>query len=675
MRSESSRELALLVEATRGNFVAAAADDASIGREHRAVERDDGRVVQRIAEAKRRLRVTDDDRVADERTNERFVFGRITKRIGEATHDAFAFGRLRRRTRDEARARWNDRSATTARTRHFFEERERAIHVRRDDVFEAIAEQTRERVCELGGRFDSIADQARERRVARRDERARPRGRAFEPRMNFGERLMARAHARELGARFFERLLACDDRFAQLREAHFGALAIFRARDLASAHGVHAGLERAHLAVVLGERAGERLAFELRFIETRRHLGGAPVVTRERRLCARDGGLRACRVRRALLRACFGVGELARRLGETRFVRFGLRALQRFVLLEIVNLALERRALFRERIVLRGDVACVALRLRFARAERFEAVLAARDRRFLGAHVVLRRERTRLRALDFFFDRERFLARSLELRIARRELRARALRIARLHVDFFGVELLPPDELEIFVRRLVELKILDLAPIREIPLGLLRLALQRSEVALDLRDDVADAKKVLRAELHLSLGGLLARFVFRDARGLFDEQAPIFRLRADDQTDLALLDDRVRLRPDARAEEQIRDVLQADLDFVDQIFAVAVAMKATRDGDLGVVGELGRQRGGLVVFERERDLGHLARGARVRAAEEHVLHAATAEVLRALLAHATSELRRRCSTCRSRWARRCRGRRDRSEPPCGRRTT
>ena len=156
---------------------------------------------------------------------------------------------------------------------------------------------------------------------------------------------------------------------------------------------------------------------------------------------------------------------------------------------------------------------------------------------------------------------------------------------------------------------------------------------------------------------------LLALLVLGDAGGLFDEQAAVFRARADDQADPALLDDRVRLGADAGAEEELGDVLQADLRLVDQVLARAVAVEAARDRDLRVVLVLGRQRLGVLrigVVEGERDLGHAVRTARLGAVEDDVFHRAAAQVLRALLAHATSGWRRRCSTCRSRSDRRCR---------------
>ena len=115
------------------------------------------------------------------------------------------------------------------------------------------------------------------------------------------------------------------------------------------------------------------------------------------------------------------------------------------------------------------------------------------------------------------------------------------------------------------MRRLVELEVLELVAVRDVALGLRGLALERGEVALDLGDDVADAQQVLLRQLHLALGLLLPALELRDAGGLLDEEAAVLGLRAHDEADLALLDDRVRLRADAGPEEQIGDVPQADL--------------------------------------------------------------------------------------------------------------
>src|SRR5690606_17405150 len=104
-------------------------------------------------------------------------------------------------------------------------------------------------------------------------------------------------------------------------------------------------------------------------------------------------------------------------------------------------------------------------------------------------------------------------------------------------------------------------EILELALVGDVALGLLRLALQRGEAPLDLAHDVADAEQVLPRGVHLLLGLLPARLVLRDAGRLLDDEPAVLGPGRHDLADLALLDDRVRLRADPRPEEEVGDVL------------------------------------------------------------------------------------------------------------------
>ena len=83
-----------------------------------------------------------------------------------------------------------------------------------------------------------------------------------------------------------------------------------------------------------------------------------------------------------------------------------------------------------------------------------------------------------------------------------------------------------------------------------------------------------------------SSAGAAARLVLRDAGRLFDQLPAIGRPRAENQPDLALLDDRVGLGAEARVHQQVVNVAQpADLT-VDQVFALARPVQAPRDFDL-----------------------------------------------------------------------------------------
>src|SRR5262249_30413462 len=61
----------------------------------------------------------------------------------------------------------------------------------------------------------------------------------------------------------------------------------------------------------------------------------------------------------------------------------------------------------------------------------------------------------------------------------------------------------------------------------------------------------------------------------RNSRGLFDDGAPVMRLRAQQLADAFLPDDRVTLRPQARSHEDVLDIAQPAELSVQQILAVA----------------------------------------------------------------------------------------------------
>src|SRR5215831_150242 len=78
-----------------------------------------------------------------------------------------------------------------------------------------------------------------------------------------------------------------------------------------------------------------------------------------------------------------------------------------------------------------------------------------------------------------------------------------------------------------------------------VPPGSSRLALEGAALFLDFKDDVVDARQVLLRGHQLQFGRVLSRLVFRDARGFFNQGAPLGRSRRQNLTDLPLLDDGV----------------------------------------------------------------------------------------------------------------------------------
>ena len=196
-----------------------------------------------------------------------------------------------------------------------------------------------------------------------------------------------------------------------------------------------------------------------------------------------------------------------------------------------------------------------------------------------------------------------------------------------------------------------------------------RLAFQCPPLFVDLEHDIVDAKEILPCGIELELGGPPPRLVFGDARGLFDQLTAIGRATAENQSDLALFDDCVGLRAEARVHQQLVDIAQPAGRAVDQVFTFAGAVQPpghldfARDRLNDFLGgrvmaiavalpavAVGRDLT-MLLFERRRHdvLEHAAEPqphfrrcgglASVAAAEDHVLHAVAAEALRALLAH------------------------------------
>ena len=163
-------------------------------------------------------------------------------------------------------------------------------------------------------------------------------------------------------------------------------------------------------------------------------------------------------------------------------------------------------------------------------------------------------------------------------------------------------------------------------------LGLLA---QGLDLQLQLIDLIVDAQEVFLRAGKLALRLLLAVAVARDAGRLLKDLAALVALAGDDLCNAPLPDDRVPVAAEAGVHEQLIDVAQAAGLAVDGIFALAAAVIAAGDHDLGVFGV---EDTGAVI-ENERHLCKTHGAALFRAAEDDVLHLAAAQRLRALLAH------------------------------------
>jgi hypothetical protein len=167
-----------------------------------------------------------------------------------------------------------------------------------------------------------------------------------------------------------------------------------------------------------------------------------------------------------------------------------------------------------------------------------------------------------------------------------------------------------------------------------IALGFAGLALQGDDLPFDFLDDVVQAEQIGLGLLQLAQGLPLVGFEFGDAAGLFEDGAPVFRMRTENFVNTALFHQRIGVGPDAGVHKQALDVLEAAGCFVDEILTLAGAEHAAGDGDLVVF----RAQHRFAIGQAQADFGHAQRLVGVGAVEDHVLHLGPAQRLGALLA-------------------------------------
>src|SRR5438093_10091100 len=105
-----------------------------------------------------------------------------------------------------------------------------------------------------------------------------------------------------------------------------------------------------------------------------------------------------------------------------------------------------------------------------------------------------------------------------------------------------------------------------------------RLSLQRTDLALYLFDDVTNAQEIRLGGFQLAECLALLRLVLCDSSRFLEHCASIFRTRAQDHVDLALLHHRVSGARDAGVSEKVLNITKAAGRLVQQVFGVAVAI-------------------------------------------------------------------------------------------------
>src|SRR5690606_9894723 len=170
-----------------------------------------------------------------------------------------------------------------------------------------------------------------------------------------------------------------------------------------------------------------------------------------------------------------------------------------------------------------------------------------------------------------------------------------------------------------------------------VPLGGIRLSLQVVELLLDLVSQIGEALEVLPRMTNAVLGLAAPLLVLRDACRFLEKRAKLLRLRLDEPGNHPLLDDRIAVRAEPSAEENMRDVLAAAAAAVQEVLRGAIARDDATDRNLVVVRVRPRDRT-IGVIEHELDARLTDRLAAAGAVEDHVGHRVAAQGLRRALA-------------------------------------
>jgi hypothetical protein len=185
-----------------------------------------------------------------------------------------------------------------------------------------------------------------------------------------------------------------------------------------------------------------------------------------------------------------------------------------------------------------------------------------------------------------------------------------------------------------FRRRHGDLEVQPATPQFLVPLRLRALPCQRANLRRDLGDQVLEAGQVLLRALEAPLRRLPPVLVAADAGRLLEHLAPLLRAIGQDRVDHALLDDRVRVRTEARVAADVEDVTEAGGLPVQLVVAAALAEDDATDLDL----TLRHGQDLLVVVELQRHLRPRKLPSLRRALEDGLLHLRAADGRGALLA-------------------------------------
>ena len=153
-----------------------------------------------------------------------------------------------------------------------------------------------------------------------------------------------------------------------------------------------------------------------------------------------------------------------------------------------------------------------------------------------------------------------------------------------------------------------------------------RLPLEGADLAFYFLNDVANSQEIRFGCFQLAERFAFLRFVFGDAGGFFENGATIFRTRAENQIDLALLHDGVGAASHTRVGEKTLNIAQATGRLVKKVFGIAIAINAPCYADIVPV----HPQLAPAIGQRQRDLAEADRLARFGSVENNVGHFAAA---------------------------------------------
>ena len=156
-------------------------------------------------------------------------------------------------------------------------------------------------------------------------------------------------------------------------------------------------------------------------------------------------------------------------------------------------------------------------------------------------------------------------------------------------------------------------------------LSSLSLPFQTIHLPPHFTDNVTEAQQILAGRIDFTQSGFFTGLELGDTGSFFNQAAAILGLGINDHADLTLFNNGIGTVTNPGIHEEFCDVQQTTGSFIQQIFALTIAVEPPCDLNLGILSESsGRQAGGIV--HNQSYLGHTKRLTTFAPAEDNVFH-------------------------------------------------